>query len=105
MAFRKREQSFRVLEYARTLSVVIALAAYQDNYVRRVFLEKISKLSLSVGIRSTTIRCAVYLWRIFKMFHRLMNKPVLQYINNFQQHRSYPCLNLYIYIYIYIYIN
>jgi hypothetical protein len=31
---------------------------------------------LSVGVRITMIRCVVYL-RIFKMFHELMNNPVL----------------------------
>jgi hypothetical protein len=33
MAFSKREQSFCVLEYARTSSVVTVLAANQGNYV------------------------------------------------------------------------
>jgi hypothetical protein len=40
MAFSKREQSFCVLEYARTSSVVTVLAANQGNYMRGLFLEK-----------------------------------------------------------------
>jgi hypothetical protein len=40
MAFSKREQSFCVLEYARTSSVVTVLAANKGNYVRGLFLEK-----------------------------------------------------------------
>jgi hypothetical protein len=39
MAFSKRKQSFCVLECARTSSVVIVLAANQDNYVHERFLE------------------------------------------------------------------
>jgi hypothetical protein len=31
---------------------------------------------LSIGVRITMIRCVVYLLRIFKMFHGLMNNPV-----------------------------
>jgi hypothetical protein len=42
------------------------------------FLEKNSwRVSLSIGIRITAIRCVVYLLRIFKMFHGLMNNRVL----------------------------
>jgi hypothetical protein len=40
MAFSKREQSFCVLEYAGTSSVVSVLAANKGNYVRGRFLEK-----------------------------------------------------------------
>jgi hypothetical protein len=40
MAFIKREQSFCVLEYARTSSVLTALAANQGNYVDGLFLQK-----------------------------------------------------------------
>jgi hypothetical protein len=35
------------------------------------------RVSLYIGVRITMIRCAVYLLRIFKMFHILMNNPVL----------------------------
>jgi hypothetical protein len=40
MAFSKREQSFCVLEYARTSSVVTVLAANESKYVQGLFLEK-----------------------------------------------------------------
>jgi hypothetical protein len=40
MMFSKREQSFCVLEYARTLSVVTVPAANQGNYVGRLSHEK-----------------------------------------------------------------
>jgi hypothetical protein len=65
MAFSKREQSFCVLEYARTLSVVTVLAANQGNYVRRLFLKKTWRVSLSIGIRITMIRYVLYLLQIF----------------------------------------
>jgi hypothetical protein len=51
------------------------LAADQGNYVRDL-LKKTWKVSLSIGVRNTMIRCVVYLLRIFKMFHGLMNNPV-----------------------------
>jgi hypothetical protein len=38
--------------------------------------KKTWRLSLSIGIRITMIRCVVYLFRIFKMFHGIMNNPV-----------------------------
>jgi hypothetical protein len=34
------------------------------------------RVSLTTGVRITMIRCVVYLLRIFKMFHGLMNNPV-----------------------------
>ena len=34
-------------------------------------------VSLSIGVRITMIRCVVYLLRNFKLFHGLMNNPVL----------------------------
>jgi hypothetical protein len=40
MAFSKREQSFCVLEYARTSSLVTFLAANHGNYVHGRFLGK-----------------------------------------------------------------
>jgi hypothetical protein len=40
MAFSKRKQSFCVLEYARTSSVVTVLAENQGDYVSRIFLEE-----------------------------------------------------------------
>jgi hypothetical protein len=40
MAFSKDEQPFCVLEYARTSSVVIVLAANYGNYLREPFLER-----------------------------------------------------------------
>jgi hypothetical protein len=53
------------------------LAANKDNYMNRLLLEKTWRVSLSIGVRITTIRCVVYLLRIFKMLHGLMNNPVL----------------------------
>jgi hypothetical protein len=53
------------------------LAANQGNYVRGLFLKKTWKVSLSIGVRITMIRCVVNFLLIFKMFHGLMNNPVL----------------------------
>ena len=39
-------------------------------------LKKTWRVSLCIGVRITVIRCVVYLLRIFKMFHGLMNNPV-----------------------------
>jgi hypothetical protein len=50
------------------------LAANQGQLCVRAFPWK---NSLSIGVRITMIRCVVYLLRIFKMFHGLMNNPVL----------------------------
>jgi hypothetical protein len=41
------------------------------------YVKKTWKVSLSIGVRITMIRCVVYLLRIFKMFHELMNHPVV----------------------------
>jgi hypothetical protein len=76
MAFSKREQSFCVLEYARTSSLAIVLAANQGNYVHRLFLKNTWRVSISIGVRITMIHCVLYLLQIFKMFHRLKNNPV-----------------------------
>jgi hypothetical protein len=43
MAFIKREQSFCVLEYARTLLIVTVLAANQGKYVGELSLKNISE--------------------------------------------------------------
>jgi hypothetical protein len=57
------------------------LAANQGNYVREFLLyKKTWKVSLSIGVRITMFLCVVYLLRIFKMFHGLMNNPVLHHI-------------------------
>jgi len=40
-------------------------------------LKKTSTVSLSIDVRITMVSGVVYLLRIFKMFHRLMNNPVL----------------------------
>jgi hypothetical protein len=80
-------------------------------------------VSLSIGVRITMIRCLVYLLRIFKMFHGLMNNLVYMYIYIFVcvcvcvcararacvvracvRARARACVCVYIYIYIYIYI-
>jgi hypothetical protein len=47
------------------------LAANQGNYVHGLFLKKTLRISLSIGVRITMIRCVVYLLQIFKMFHGL----------------------------------
>jgi hypothetical protein len=41
-------------------------------------LKKSWRVSLFIGVRITMIRCVIYLLRIFKMFHGLMNNPVFQ---------------------------
>jgi len=41
-------------------------------------LKKTWRVSVSIGVRITMIRCVVYLLRIFKMFHGLMNNLVLK---------------------------
>jgi hypothetical protein len=41
-----------------------------------LFFERTWRVSLSIGVRITVIRCVVYLLRIFKMFHGLKNNPV-----------------------------
>ena len=51
------------------------LAANQGKYVRGLLLKKTWRVSISVRI--TMIRCVIYLLRIFKVFHGLMNNPVL----------------------------
>ena len=40
------------------------------------YLNKTWRVSLSIGVRITMIRCVVYLLRIFKVIHGLMNNPV-----------------------------
>jgi hypothetical protein len=75
------------------------LAANQGNYVRVLFLKKTWRTSLSIGVRITMIHCVVYLLRIFKMFHGLMNNPVCMYVCMYV--RIYLCIYIYIYIYIY----
>jgi len=52
------------------------LAANQGNNVRGFFLKKKLKQFLSIDVRITMISGVVYLLRIFKMFHELMNNPV-----------------------------
>jgi hypothetical protein len=42
------------------------------KYVKK----KYWRVSLSIGVIITMIRCVVYFLRIFKMFHGLMNNPV-----------------------------
>jgi hypothetical protein len=39
-------------------------------------LKKLLRVSLSIGVTITTILCVLYLLRIFKMFHGLMNNPI-----------------------------
>jgi hypothetical protein len=80
MAFSKREQSFCVLEYARSSFVVTVLAANHDNYVSELWLKQTWKVLLSISVRITIIHCVVYLLRIFKIFHGLKNNPVYIYI-------------------------
>ena len=45
--------------------------------MRGLFLKKnFNSFSLSIDVKITMISGVVYLLRIFKMFHRLMNNPV-----------------------------
>jgi len=44
--------------------------------VHGLFLKKTSTVSLSIDVRITMISGVVYLLRIFKMFHVIMNNPV-----------------------------
>ena len=50
-------------------------------YVKYV-KKKTRRVSLSIGVRTTMIRWVVYLLRIFKMFHGLMNNPVFSIWNS-----------------------
>ena len=134
MAFRKLEQSFCVLEYARTSSVVTVqrrfraefqkaapvfnsikkwYAKFRDegclciaprpgrpgpseetvNWIRETYqhssckstiCKKTWRVSLSISIRITMIRCVVYLLRIFKMFRGLMNNPVFNILRTYR---------------------
>jgi hypothetical protein len=85
VAFSKREESFGVLEYARSMSVVTVLAANQATTCPGFSLggkkKNLESFSLSIGVKITTIRCVVYLLRIFKMFHVLKNNPVFMFIS------------------------
>jgi hypothetical protein len=76
MAFSKREHSFFVLEYARISSVVIVLGANPGNYVHELFLNKTWRVFLSIGVKSTTVYCIMYLLRICKIFHGRKNNSV-----------------------------
>jgi len=53
-------------------------------------LKKTSTVSLSIDVSINTIRCVVYLLRIFKMFHGLMNNPL--YIILRSAHTLYLCV-------------
>ena len=46
------------------------------------YVKKTWRVSLSIGISVAMIRCVVYLLRIFKMFHGLMNNPVYEGIQS-----------------------
>jgi len=52
------------------------LAANQGNNLRGLFLKKTSTVSLSIDVRISMISGVVYLLRMFKMCHGLMNNPV-----------------------------
>jgi hypothetical protein len=53
------------------------LATNQGKYVRELFLKKNWRVSLSISVRITMIRCIVYLLLIYKMVHGLINNSVL----------------------------
>jgi len=53
--------------------------------------KNLESFSLSIGVRITMIRCVVYLLRIFKMFHGLMNNPVLYFTLNRIKRKSLIC--------------
>jgi hypothetical protein len=72
------------------------LTANQGNCVSGPFSEKMCRVSLSIDVRITTIRCVVYLLQIFKMFQGLMNNVVYIYMELLVKP---VLLTLYIYIY------
>jgi len=49
--------------------------------VHGLFLKKTSTVSLSIDVRIAMILCVVYLLRIFKMFHGLINNPVFDAVD------------------------
>jgi hypothetical protein len=58
MEFSKREQSFCVVEYARTSSIVTLLwRSSEDLWSMFKFKKKTLKVSLSISVRITMIRC------------------------------------------------
>jgi hypothetical protein len=56
------------------------LAANQGDQGHGFFLKQTWRVSPSISVRITMIHCVVYLLRISKMFHGLMNNPVYIYI-------------------------
>ena len=55
----------------------VVLPKVDTLIICELFLKKTWRVSISIDVRITMIRCVVYLLRIFKMFHGLMNNPVL----------------------------
>ena len=52
------------------------------EHLWNIYIKKTWRVSVSIGVRNTMMRWVVYLLRIFKMFHGLMNNPVLSYVIN-----------------------
>ena len=46
-----------------------------------IYIYKTWRISLSIGVRNTMIRWVVYLLRIFKTFHGLLNNPVYLHVS------------------------
>ena len=67
------------------------LAANQGNYVHELFFKKTSTFSLCIDVRTTMISGVVYLLRIFKMFHGLMNNPVYMWYRNITNKKLLKC--------------
>jgi hypothetical protein len=72
------------------------LAANRATMFTSFSLEVTWRVSLSISVRMTIIRCVVYLLQIFKMFHGIMNKPVYsssKYIGRLSVHFHALCLD------------
>ena len=55
----------------RQICYYCLLAANQGNYARGLFLKKIWRVSLSIGVRIAMIRCVVYFCEFLKCFTEL----------------------------------
>ena len=67
--------------------------------MRGLFLKKTYTVSLSIDVRITMINGVVYMLRIFKIFHRLMNNPVFVLNTGVLYIYIFICTCIYIYIY------
>jgi hypothetical protein len=74
-----RQSEKAVMYYGRRpYLLLLSPSGKSGQLCARAFpLKKTWKVSLSIGVRITMIRCVVYLLLIFKTFNELMNNPVL----------------------------